>query len=773
MATANELLASLISDDPVHEHPVIDTDTRFVIDSETRVITYDSRYNFVVMQYDHNSERCTFELPRYIDGHDMTLCNRVRVHFNNIDGETGTEIADVAELNDLAIDPEDENKVLVSWVITRQSTQLVGVLSFLVQYMCVADDGTVTYEWHTDIFSDGRVKASRNNGEAAIIEYSNILEEWYQKLFGAGDSVVAEIIKTSDEQLSIIAEEGAAQMSAVESKGKETLESIPDDYTETYNNANKALRTRANAIVETVEGEAIVATDCSDDYLRSMRIFGKSTQESTTGAQLIPQPYADGKITINGVRFIVNPDGSVAASGTSTAGVNYYFVRNMTLPAGTYTFSMTGDLIGGRLYIYDFTELISLATLGEDISSVTFTTDVDYTNIGIYINTAYEGKIFGGRVYPMLNKGDAALPYEQYTGGMASPNPEYPRDIISASNPKIIIGGKNLWNPTKDYDVSGTYWGWKVKNTDKKMTITLIDKDPSVDLSGCYFGATGLGSEPTAGYRWLISKGVIYLTAYTTEYDYISIYPNNADTIDKLTSRFYIMVELGEEFTSYEDPRDEITMSIARSLNGIPVTSGGNYTDENGQQWLSDEIDFERGVYIQRIGKLRFDGSENWGLYDFQSLYSGFSLHAALDEEHSRSPGMSNQFSNFKQSVNDGIWVGVGNTSVYAISKDWYNKGVDAWKEHLNANPLEIIYRRITPIETPLTDEELFNFSQLHSNYLTTTILNDTGAHMEVSYNADTKTYLEQLPKATDAQVQAAVDAWLTAHFVSAEEASF
>lgn len=185
MATAEELLAQTLG----HEHPVIDSDAHFIIDPETRAITNDSRYDIVVMQYDHNSERFTFELPRYIDGHDMTLCNRVRVHYNNIDGETGEENADLAELTDLAASPEDENMVLVSWLIKRQATQLAGVLSFLIQFECLDEDRNPTYEWHTDIFSEVNVKKGRNNSEAIAIEYSDILEDWYQKLFsGEGQS---------------------------------------------------------------------------------------------------------------------------------------------------------------------------------------------------------------------------------------------------------------------------------------------------------------------------------------------------------------------------------------------------------------------------------------------------------------------------------------------------------------------------------------------------------------------------------------------------------
>ena len=48
-------------------------------------------------------------------------------------------------------------------------------------------------------------------------------------------------------------------------------------------------------------------------------------------------------------------------------------------------------------------------------------------------------------------------------------------------------------------------------------------------------------------------------------------------------------------------PLQFVTYSAPNGLPGIPVESGGNYMDENGQQWVCDEVDFGRGVYIQRV----------------------------------------------------------------------------------------------------------------------------------------------------------------------------
>ena len=69
-----------------HIHSVYDGDTHFKIDPVTRQIENTSG-KVILMQNDHNSERFTFEIPRTIDGHDMSQCNAVEVHYINIDAK--------------------------------------------------------------------------------------------------------------------------------------------------------------------------------------------------------------------------------------------------------------------------------------------------------------------------------------------------------------------------------------------------------------------------------------------------------------------------------------------------------------------------------------------------------------------------------------------------------------------------------------------------------------------------------------------------------------
>ena len=100
------------------------------------------------MQFDHNSEVFTFELPRYIEGHDMMQCNRVEVHYLNIDSMTKQENEGIYLVDDLTVNADDDTKITCSWLISQNATQLVGSLNFLLRFICLTED-VIDYVWNT------------------------------------------------------------------------------------------------------------------------------------------------------------------------------------------------------------------------------------------------------------------------------------------------------------------------------------------------------------------------------------------------------------------------------------------------------------------------------------------------------------------------------------------------------------------------------------------------------------------------------------------------
>lgn len=164
-----------------HIHSVYDTDTHFTIDADTREISTASG-NSMLMQHDHNSERFTFEIPRMIDGHDMSLCNLVQVHYLNIDSATRDQNKGVYKIDDLQISPDSEDTVIGSWLISNNATQYVGSLNFIVRFACIADDGTVDYAWNTAIYTALSVGKGIDNTEEIAEQYADILAQWEARI---------------------------------------------------------------------------------------------------------------------------------------------------------------------------------------------------------------------------------------------------------------------------------------------------------------------------------------------------------------------------------------------------------------------------------------------------------------------------------------------------------------------------------------------------------------------------------------------------------------
>lgn len=161
-----------------HIHEIKDAETHFIIDATTREIS-NAGVLPALVQGDHNSEVFTFVAPRFVDNHDLSTCNKVKVHYLNIDSITRKPYADIYEVDDLHIDETDTTKVVFTWLISRYSTQNVGLLNFAIEYTC-EKDGVIDYSWNTAIFTGINVKAGINNAAQIMTEYTDILEKWKQ-----------------------------------------------------------------------------------------------------------------------------------------------------------------------------------------------------------------------------------------------------------------------------------------------------------------------------------------------------------------------------------------------------------------------------------------------------------------------------------------------------------------------------------------------------------------------------------------------------------------
>ena len=160
-----------------HIHGVYDTDAHFKINPITRKLSAEGNSKVSLVQFDHNSERFTFEIPKLIEGHDMSSCNKVEVHFINVDKGKKKQSTGVYLVDDMQVSDENKDVVIFSWLISRAATLYEGSLNFIVKMICETNE-VIDYQWNTEIYSGISVSTGINNSDVILEDYIDVLEAW-------------------------------------------------------------------------------------------------------------------------------------------------------------------------------------------------------------------------------------------------------------------------------------------------------------------------------------------------------------------------------------------------------------------------------------------------------------------------------------------------------------------------------------------------------------------------------------------------------------------
>lgn len=804
MSQVEELLNSLSETFPEHTHPVVDSDNYFVIDPVTRIIKNMTNGPLVIMQRDHKSTVYTFQLPRYIDGHDMSLCNRVKCHFNNVENneENGglIEHADVAELTDLRVNPDDRNTVICSWTITRQATQYAGALGFFIQYLCVDDEGNETYEWHTDEFVEVVVKKTKHNDEQAIVEYTAIFEQWRERIFGAGDSVKSEMIALTEEKLRAIENKGTEQAAKVTNEGLRVLDTIPEDYTAMSEQVRMLSRFAGPVIRQEREGKSIAVKDSAKMPLLGLQMFGKSKQKTTIGKNILDTSMSN-SISLNGYENYNSNNDVISITNTALFGfkvpveygVNYSLsldklVVDAVFHFRVYEYSAEPITIDPNAEVNYLQTAFNESCAGKNRVEKRYTPTSDavkWITVGFYTDKTNTLSNL------QMEIGTEVTKFEPFSGGKASPNPEYPQEIVSIKNPTTMVCGKNLWNLKFDnVDLSSiSGWGNAVWGADViqlmlkpdttytlSFDVTCLSIPEYESLFDDAIGFNLYSGRPGGTYMVLcVDKNNGVLTVGETRHaEQTFTTPSNIDdttigyNILRYTQRFLksdgtavyatvkfenIQLEEGGNATEYK-PFVGGSILAETELPGLPVSSGGNYTDENGQQYIANYRDWERSVDVKRINTIQ--------------LWSGFVINESTNETWIQLPDdiaaayvteavqcLCTHFpGDSRQNVYDNAFKegyrGICARDRFVRIVDNVNfksnpEALNAWIDEKSAAgvPVTLTYILNKPIETPIPEAELQAYRELHTNYPNTTILNDSGAYMKLAYATDTKMYID------------------------------
>lgn len=221
--------------------------------------------------------------------------------------------------------------------------------------------------------------------------------------------------------------------------------------------------------------------------------------------------------------------------------------------------------------------------------------------------------------------------------------------------------------------------------------------------------------------------------------------PDNPVPIVSVGDGGTILVTVGDG----ADGQQTITLQTPNGLRGIPVASGGNYTDKNGQRWICDEVDLERGIYIKRVAVTVLTVDRIQALSSNTNDYC-IVIKPPIDYKYAtniRTVLMSNRFRYEKQLKNKGVIFGYGNQIRLYVDQNEI-KTLDAAKEFIEKNQIEIMYEVNVHVETPLTTAEIAAYKALTAYGPDTVVQASDGAGIKLDYQRDVNLVVKNLEDA-------------------------
>lgn len=316
-----------------------------------------------------------------------------------------------------------------------------------------------------------------------------------------------------------------------------------------------------------------------------------------------------------------------------------------------------------------------------------------------------------------IEKGTEATAYEPYTNGV----PKLYGDNIS-----VEVHGKNLVNiPDSDFTgiklvpitlKKGTYW-------------FMADIKPNTSNKGSIMFRKN--EEEKAFFDLEQKNGSLKEITLTEDVDEIIMYSGMGyvDSIDKEGVYKNIMIS-ADKPTTYEPYHEQQSLSISTptGLPAIPVDTGGNYTDADGQQWISDYVDLKRGKYVQNVGTMDLNDMQ-WRKDD--NYISSATVLQNFKGENNR---VILPFARWAYNYGGDCFFLDNNGTLYfgaEFSKRF--ETLEQFQAYLQEHDSNLYYQFVEPIERDLTASEIQAYKNLVTCAGTTIVENDAECYMEVS----------------------------------------
>ena len=328
-----------------------------------------------------------------------------------------------------------------------------------------------------------------------------------------------------------------------------------------------------------------------------------------------------------------------------------------------------------------------------------------------------------------------------------TPTPENPVEIKSVVNPTVKLLGSNILKirdgEYQDVGCTITVSNGVIKlngtSTDNKRIYLPIDT-PSMlkegteiifcpnniggteHLNKCYVDYSNENTKSLSIASNIVNTPYV-IARQDARYEFkLSIKITGGNTFNNETWKPQILI--GKQITPFE-PYKEQSIQLPITLNAIPVSSGGNYTDQSGQQWICDEVDLERGVLVQRTRTMVFSDSSG---FKVEQTSNGIRFQYSVEnlKKTDTQTADANAFCSALVLGNAGTtWITpdiftINNMTLFVRFKNITS--LDELRQYLQQTPMSLTAILVTPIETPLTSVEIADFNAFITYYPVTNI---------------------------------------------------
>lgn len=499
---------------------------------------------------------------------------------------------------------------------------------------------------------------------------------------------------------------------------------------------------------EKASGTELYIEDAKPCRAINTEIDAMYAQKTTTGAQLLDSAdflFTNNTLKQNGLEVVINEDGSITINGTATnitylkknlksvlEDGNYYFYNFNNINQSNETYYM---LIQGRKST-GYTSADYYNTRGyqtDNFIKDTETYDASFDCLFVFKKGFVANNL---KLYPVISK-TAQTTFESYTGGVSSPNPNYPQAIEQVESVKLINKNKNLCDGinqnyylNNDLNICGKVTGnsgLAIDVQDKSYVTVSTKITQNRYRIACTNKLLQEEKATTVAYRGVQKDNTsATITINTTGYNYLII---NATDLGS------ILAEDGSVATEYEPYKKQ---TVAINLKGNKLCA---ISDTIKDKLL---IDRSGNVALQKnVGKNIFDGTTKWK----KSSYTGNTIFYLANTQKAKFPdvGICNYFPVKK------VWnVDILGLELYdlnnirvGLTRKSEIQTEDAFNEWLTTHNLEVYYALATPelIDLGQLPELLKTFNGINNIWAETNLGN---TEIEIEYVQDVKKLLEQ-----------------------------